>query len=79
MAPRQLESGPSAPAGLEPLSTGLDRNAPAEDEDDATATAGKDAAPVVFTADDVTARPPDRPPTNAAPASEKTSLLFERS
>jgi hypothetical protein len=34
---------------------------------------------VVFTPDDVTAHPPDHPPTENAPASEKTGLIFERS
>jgi hypothetical protein len=34
---------------------------------------------VVFTAHDVTARPPDRPPTEHAPESEKAGLIFERS
>lgn len=38
-----------------------------------------DEPPAVFTPDDVTALPPDRPPTENAPASEKASLLFERS
>ena len=42
-------------------------------------TAGDDGAPVVFTPDDVTARPPDHPPTENAPASEKAGLIFERS
>ena len=40
---------------------------------------GDDGAPVVFTPDDVTARPPDRPPTENAPESEKAGLIFERS
>ena len=40
---------------------------------------GDDAAPVVFTPDDVGARPPDRPPTESAPESEKAGLIFERS
>jgi hypothetical protein len=35
--------------------------------------------PVVFTPDDVTTRPPDHPPTDAAPESEKAGLIFERS
>ena len=40
---------------------------------------GDDGAPVVFTPDDVTARPPDQPPTENAPESEKAGLIFERS
>jgi len=40
---------------------------------------GDDGAPVVFTPDDVGARPPDRPPTESAPESEKAGLIFERS
>ena len=42
-------------------------------------TQGDDGAPVVFTPDDVSARPPDHPPTENAPASEKAGLIFERS
>ena len=42
-------------------------------------TTGDDGAPVVFTPDDVGARPPDRPPTESAPESEKAGLIFERS
>ncbi len=40
---------------------------------------GDDGTPVVFTPDDVGLRPPDRPPTESAPASEKSGLIFERS
>ena len=40
---------------------------------------GDDGAPVVFTPDDVSARPPVQPPTENAPASEKAGLIFERS
>ena len=58
--------GPSGDAG-----SGADREAAA-----ATNSAGE---AVVFTADDVTARPPDRPPTEQAPESEKAGLIFERS
>jgi hypothetical protein len=45
----------------------------------ATTGAADDAAPVVFTPDDVTIPPPDRPPTEEAPESEKVGLIFERS
>jgi hypothetical protein len=41
--------------------------------------AGDDGEPVVFTPDDVTLPPPDRPPTEGAPESEKVELIFERS
>ena len=44
-----------------------------------TTAAGDDGAPVVFTPDDVGMRPPDRPPTENAPESEKAGLIFERS
>ena len=53
------------------------------DKDSASAPAGTspgdDGAPVVFTPDDVGVRPPDQPPTENAPASEKAGLIFERS
>jgi len=42
-------------------------------------TLGEDGNPVVFTPDDVHARPPDHPPTENAPESEKAGLIFERS
>jgi hypothetical protein len=66
-----LETPIDAPAGLEPITRSLDPDAPAASADD--------SAPVVFTADDVAARPPDRTPTEGAPASEKAGLIFERS
>jgi len=40
---------------------------------------GDDGNPVVFTPDDVHARPPDHTPTENAPESEKAGLIFERS
>ena len=40
---------------------------------------GDDGAPVVFTPDDVGVRPPDHPPAENAPESEKSGLIFERS
>ncbi len=53
------------------------------DKDSASAPAGTspgdDGVPVVFTPDDVGARPPDHPPSESAPESEKASLIFERS
>ena len=70
----------TAPAGLEPIDRRLDPNAPAASRP-SPATSTRDAAdePVVFTPDDVHARPPDHPPTDAAPESEKAGLIFERS
>jgi hypothetical protein len=47
--------------------------------DTATTGAGSEGERVDFTPDDVTARPPDRPPTETAPESEKAGLIFERS
>ncbi len=49
--------------------------------DDAAGRAPSDAgdAPPVFTPEDVHVRPPDHPPTEDAPASEKAGLIFERS
>jgi len=34
---------------------------------------------VIFTPGDVGVRPPDHPPTESAPESEKAGLIFERS
>ena len=70
--PRELEADVTAPAGLEPIDRRLAPDAP-------TQGAGDAGAPVVFTPDDVHVRPPDHPPTDAAPESEKTGLIFERS
>lgn len=47
--------------------------------DTVTTSEGDDGSPVVFTPEDVHARPPDRTPTEAAPESEKAGLIFERS
>ena len=44
-----------------------------------TTSEGDDGTAVVFTPDDVHARPPDHTPTGAAPESEKVGLIFERS
>ncbi len=71
-APDALDAGTTAPAGLEPVRGGVDPDAP-------PGAARDDGAPVVFTPDDVTVRPPDRTPTESAPASEKVGLIFERS
>jgi hypothetical protein len=54
--------------------------APATDETKPDETRpGDDGAPVVFTPEDVHVRPPDHPPTENAPESEKAGLIFERS
>ena len=45
----------------------------------AAAATNSEGEAVVFTAEDVTARPPDQPPTENAPESEKAGLIFERS
>ena len=42
-------------------------------------TQGDDGRAVVFTPEDVHARPPDQTPTEDAPESEKAGLIFERS
>jgi hypothetical protein len=47
--------------------------------DTPTTSEGDDGSPVVFTPEDVRARPPDHTPTEAAPESEKAGLIFERS
>jgi hypothetical protein len=53
--------------------------APAVAVDAGTIPVEDDGAPVVFTPEDVGLRPPDHPPTESAPASEKAGLIFERS
>ena len=59
------------------------RPAPLTDEEADRAAANVDAdggdAPGAFTPEDVHMRPPDQPPTEDAPASEKAGLIFERS
>jgi hypothetical protein len=86
-----LDPDATTPAGADPeravagapISPGVPGPA-----DDAGSEGDREAAPaqtnsegeaVVFTADDVTARPPDHPPTEHAPESEKAGLIFERS
>ena len=72
---------PAVPAGLKPIDPGLDPNAPAATGGTTPAGTSAEAGdgPVVFTPEDVHARPPDHPPTGAAPESEKAGLIFERS
>jgi len=64
----------AAPARTTPVDAGKN---PASGS--GSTTQGDDGAPVVFTPDDVSARPPDQPPTENAAASEKAGLIFERS
>ena len=51
---------------------------PAPSTDDTTPHEER-GAPAVFTPEDVHPRPPDHPPTENAPESEKAALIFERS
>ena len=71
-APKTETAAPSSPAP--PVDAGKD---PASRS--GSTAPGDDGTPVVFTPDDVGARPPDRPPTENAPESEKAGLIFERS
>lgn len=67
-------------AGDEPQgSAGSQASAEKRDDEAGTTSEGDDGEPVVFTPADVHARPPDHPPTDAAPESEKVGLIFERS
>jgi hypothetical protein len=77
---RRLDpNAPAATTEVAAVTTG-DSVAATDDVDPATnATSAGTDAPVVFTPADVHARPPDRPPTDAAPESEKAGLVFERS
>ncbi len=75
-APPQL--GP-ATDGDAPPQPREERERSAAQGEAGTTAAGDDGEPVVFTPDDVHARPPDEPPTEAAPESEKAGLIFERS
>ena len=80
--------GEQVPEGVPPRpapKTNADAPAVADAElpeslrDEPTTSEGDDGSPVVFTPEDVHARPPDRTPTEAAPESEKAGLIFERS
>ena len=55
------------------------RPAPLTDEKAGRATSDAGDAPPVFTPEDVHVRPPDHPPSEDAPASDKAGLIFERS
>jgi len=71
-APR-TDSDDAAPAATPAVDAG------AESATSGSTPLGDDGNPVVFTPDDVHARPPDHTPTENAPASEKAGLIFERS
>jgi hypothetical protein len=55
------------------------RPAPLTDDEAGRAASDAGDAPPVFTPEDVHVRPPDQPPTEDAPASDKAGLIFERS
>ena len=68
-------TGVAADAGEESAAaSGSSRQA-----DDGSTQQGDDGSRVDFTPEDVHARPPDHPPTENAPESEKAGLFFERS
>jgi hypothetical protein len=82
--------GEQVPAGSPPQpapKTDDDAQAPhtsagADADDDTpsqTTSVGDNGQPVAFTPEDVHPRPPDHPPTESAPESEKAGLIFERS
>jgi len=81
-APPQLgpttDGDPPAKKSGEPEAVVAHGEATAQGEA-AAAGEGDDGEAVVFTPADVHARPPDQPPTDAAPESEKAGLIFERS
>jgi hypothetical protein len=64
---------PDTPAQAVPIDTDTGSAGAAD------TTSVDDGAPAVFTPDDVGLRPPDHPPTESAPESEKAGLIFERS
>ena len=68
------EEEAASPAVVPPVDAGQDPAGPS-----GSAALGNDGSPVVFTPDDVHVRPPDHPPTESAPESEKAGLIFERS
>jgi len=57
----------------------MSKQPPTRPEDPPETNPTDDGKPVVFTPEDVHVRPPDRPPTENAPESEKAGLIFERS
>jgi len=77
---RRLDANAPAATTSEVAAMARDSVAATDAADAATsATSDGVGAPVVFTPADVHARPPDHPPTDAAPESEKAGLIFERS
>ena len=73
--PREM---PQPAPGTEPATIETAGSEPVDREDGA-GRHDDSGEPVVFTPDDVGIRPPDHPPTDAAPESEKAGLIFERS
>ena len=57
----------------------MSKQPPIRPEDAPETKPADDGQPVVFTPEDVHVRPPDHPPTENAPESEKAGLIFERS
>ena len=57
----------------------MNKQPPTPPEDPPATGPADDGQPVVFTPEDVRVPPPDRPPTENAPESEKAGLIFERS
>ena len=74
MPTRAAATGVPADAGEASAAAGSNRLDDRQHDSRATT-----ARRVVFTPDDVHARPPDHPPTESAPESEKAGLIFERS
>jgi hypothetical protein len=78
--PADAPPRPAPKTDAEPLpATGVPTEAGKEAAPSASSSPGDEGNPVVFTPDDVHARPPDHPPTENAPESEKAGLIFERS
>ena len=57
----------------------MNKQPPTRPEDPPATVPAESEQPPVFTPEDVHVRPPDHPPTENAPESEKAGLIFERS
>ena len=57
----------------------MNQQPPTRPEDPPATQPADDAQPPVFRPEDVHVRPPDHPPSENAPESEKAGLIFERS
>ena len=57
----------------------MSKQPPTRPEDPPATGPADDGPAPVFTPEDVHVRPPDHPPTENAPESEKAGLIFERS